>query len=122
KRIKDMENDLQTHALFKIIVKITITQTLILLILTGVSFARVGNAQEILGKQISISLSDKSLKEILENIERTADVKFAYSKQSVSSQLGISINANNEKLSAVLDKLLKPMHLEYEVIGNQIVL
>lgn len=117
-----MENDLQTHALFKIIVKITITQTLILLILTGVSFARVGNAQEILGKQISISLSDKSLKEILENIETTADVKFAYSKQSVSSQLGISIDAKNEKLSAVLDKLLKPIHLNYEVIGNQIVL
>jgi|SRR5690606_28884146 len=117
-----MENDLQKHALFKKIVKITLTQTFILLILTGVSFARVGNAQEVLEKQISLNLSDKSLKEVLENIESKADVKFAYSKQSVGSQLGISLTAENEKLSAVLDKLLKPMHLNYEVIGKQIVL
>lgn len=117
-----MENDLLKHALFLKIMKSTLSQLIILLVITGVSMAASSNAQEILDKEVTLDIRDRNLKEVLREIESKVEVKFAYSKGAIQSADGISIKVVNEKLSEVLDKLLSPRHIRYEVIGDQIIL
>ncbi|CAN5524119.1 SusC/RagA family TonB-linked outer membrane protein [soil metagenome] len=109
------------HVLKKI-VNLTLSQLLLLFILAGVTFADVNKEQEILNQHLSLEIKDKSLKEVLGNIESKTNVKFSYSKYAVQSYDRVSISAQNEKLGKVLDKLLKTRQINYEVIGKQIVL
>jgi TonB-linked SusC/RagA family outer membrane protein len=122
KPIKIMKNDLQKPSLITEIMKITLSQLVILLILTGVSFAGVTNAQEVMDKHLTLNIKNQPLKEVLKNIESKAEVKFAYTREALSSMGPVSFSANNEKLEEVLDKLLKPRQLNYHSIGNHIVL
>ncbi|CAN5524915.1 hypothetical protein BH23BAC1_BH23BAC1_19910 [soil metagenome] len=116
-----MENGIHP-ALIKKIVSLTLSQFLLILIIIGVAFADVNDTREILNQQLSLEIKDKSLKEVLTNIESKANVKFAYSRQSIQAYDHVSLTASNEKLGTVLDKLLNPRQINYEVIGKQIVL
>lgn len=115
-----MKNGLQKRALFRKIMKLSLSQLIMSIIITGVCVA--GNAQQMLDKKLTLTVQNQSLKEILKEIEHKVDVKFAYSLQTIGSLNGISIIATNEKLSEVLDKLLKPYAIRYEAIGEQIIL
>jgi TonB-dependent starch-binding outer membrane protein SusC len=115
-----MKNGLQKHALFRKIMKLSLGQLVISMIITGVCVA--GNAQQMLDKKLTLAVKNESLKEILKEIEHKVDVKFAYTLQTIGSLNGISIVATDEKLSDVLDKLLKPYGIRYEAIGEQIIL
>lgn len=117
-----MKKELQKHVLIKEIMKLTFSQLLILLIMTGISFAGSGRAQEILDEKLTLNIRNQPLKEILKKIEREVPVKFAYSRDAISSVEGLSISARNEKLSDVLDRLFKPHKIIYQVIGDQIIL
>jgi TonB-linked SusC/RagA family outer membrane protein len=117
-----MKNDLQKPSLIVEIMKITLSQLVILLIVTGVSFAGVTNAQGVMNKHLTLNIKNQPLKEVLKNIESKAEVKFAYTREALSSMDPVSFSANNEKLEEVLDKLLKPRQLNYHSIGNHIVL
>jgi TonB-linked SusC/RagA family outer membrane protein len=117
-----MKNDLQTHALFRKIMKLTLHQLIILLILTGVSYAGISNAQGVMDKQLTLNIENQPLKAVLNAIEGKAEVKFAYTKEAVSSTDLVSIRANNEKLNEVLDKLLNSRQINYQNIGKHIVL
>ncbi len=117
-----MKNGLQKYALFKKIMKFSLSQVSILLIMTGVSFAGASHAQEMLNKKVTLNVKNESLKEILRAIESKVDVKFAYTNEAIGSVEGISITATDEKLSDVLDRLLKPYQIRYAVIGQQIIL
>lgn len=119
---KSIEIDLQKHALFLKIMKMTLSQLVILLIMTGISVAASSNAQEILDKKVTLDARNQNLKEILRQIESKAGVKFAYSKDAIRSIEAITIRVVDEKLSDVLDKLLSPRHIRYQVIGEQIIL
>lgn len=117
-----MENHLQKHALLIKIMKLTISQLFIVCLVAGVSFARVSNAQEVLDKHLTLHIEHQSLKDILREIESNTGVRFAYNKEAIESLELISINARDEKLGVVLDKLLSPLEIQYHVIGKQIVL
>ena len=117
-----METSLQSNAVIRKRVKFTFSQLVIFLLLTGVPFAASSNAQAILDKQLTLHIKNGSLKEVLRKIESIAEVKFAYTREAVSSVDRISISADDQRLSDVLDKLLKPLNLNYQVIGRQIIL
>lgn len=117
-----MKNGLQRYALFRKIMRFSLNQLCILLIMTGVSFAGVSNAQEMLNRKLTLNIKDQSLKEILRVIESKVEVKFAYTREAIASLDGISIMATDEKLSDVLDRLLQPYRIHYAVIGQQIIL
>jgi TonB-linked SusC/RagA family outer membrane protein len=117
-----MKRELQRHVLIKEIMKLTLSQLIILLIMTGISFAGSSSAQELLDEKLTLDVRNEPLKEILKKIESKVPVKFAYSKEAIGSMEGVSINAYNEKLSDVLDKLFKPRGIRYQVIGEQIIL
>jgi len=117
-----MKFNLQTKIHWCNIMKITFGQLLILLILTGVSYAKNGNAQTVLNRVITISSDNYSLEKTLREIEKEAKVKFIYSKNIIGTNDKISLNAVSERLGNVLDKLLLPNGIAYEVIDNRIVL
>ena len=78
-------------------------------------------AQEVLNRPITIQGEKLELKEVLNQIEKEAQVKFVYSTKIQSGQK-VSLNVTNRSLAAVLDEVLKPIDIDYEVIENRILL
>src|SRR5688572_24405206 len=117
-----MKQFVQTRTKLIKIMRITLSQVVVMLILTGISRAEIGNAQSALERDISIDMSDQSLSSVLKQIEDKASVRFVYSKNFITLEQNVSISASNEKLATVLDKLLAPLHIQYEAIKDRIVL
>jgi TonB-linked SusC/RagA family outer membrane protein len=103
------------------VMKITFAQLLLLAFFGSLSMAHSTHAQEVLNRPISIRGEKMELKEILNQIEKEAQVKFVYSTKIQSGQR-VSLNVTNRKLSAVLEEVLKPIDINYEVIENRILL
>lgn len=73
--------------------------------------------------QISINVSDKPIKSIIESIEKQNGYSFFYSDKLADLELKVSISANNESLESVLNKLFENTNIGYKVEpGKQIVL
>ncbi|WP_373515583.1 STN domain-containing protein, partial [Persicitalea sp.] len=101
--------------------KITLSQMLLLGLFGSIALAHDTHAQEVLNRTITLNQKNLELKDALRQIEREAKVKFVYSTRIQSGQR-ISLNVTNRKLSAVLDELLTPVGINYEVIENRILL
>ncbi|MBP1651529.1 MAG: TonB-dependent receptor plug, partial [Bacteroidetes bacterium] len=97
-------------------------QLLFATLCTGLTFAKSTEAQEILTKPVSIDARQQSVDQVLSKIEKLADVKFLYSSTLISASRKVSLEAKQEPLGKVLDKLLAPLQLSYQVDGRQIVL
>jgi hypothetical protein len=104
------------------IMKFTCLQSVIAMLLFNLSWAYDGKAQELLSRKVSISAQNEDIEVIVEKLEKSADVQFLYSREIVSSKRKVTYNAKNEPLSKVLEGLLTPLGLHYEVVGRQIVL
>lgn len=101
--------------------KVTLVPFLVSLLFTGLSFAKDGLAQELLKRPISIQADQEELKSVLSSIEKTTKVRFSYIPSLVQKQK-VSITATNQRLDAVLEKLLIPLQIKYTVSGNYIIL
>lgn len=104
------------------IMKWSFSHLCIVIIFANVSFAVDTSAQELLNRPISIQASNQYINSVLSEIEKVADVKFSYSPNLIRASRKITIFASNEKLSMVLERLLTPQKLTYEVINRQIIL
>lgn len=102
--------------------RITFSQLILLLFFVGVSFAHDGYSQEILNKRITLKAEVQPIKKVLNEIEKTADIKFIYSSNLIKVEKTVSINMDNSTLGDVLKNLLSPLQLDYKVMGKQIVL
>ncbi len=100
--------------------------TLFQLLLTGAlaisASAGTLKGQGVLDRRISLSETGQNLKKVLHNIEKVADVKFTYDSRLVASKGEVNLDAKNEDLKMVLDKLLNPLSIQYEVVNDQIIL
>lgn len=117
-----MEINLQIHFDWWKIMKITFSQLLILLTLTALSYARPGKAQSVLNQVVNLSVDNSSLESTLKKLGKDFDIKFVYSKNIIKTDDIVSLNAVNEKLGTVLDKLLFPNGISYEVVNDRIIL
>lgn len=104
------------------IMKITLGQVFIAIMLTSISYASTSRAQAVLDKQISITLNNTSLENALKSIEQQAGVKFVYSKSMIKISQQVTLNAQQERLANILKQLLTLNNISYEVIDNHIVL
>jgi len=104
------------------IMRITFSQLLIALILSGVSFAKSLAAQDVLKRTVSITVANSTLENTLKKLEKDASVKFVYSKNIVRTEQKISFVSTDLDLKDVLDKLLTPNGILYRVISDRIVL
>ncbi|ODS83747.1 MAG: SusC/RagA family TonB-linked outer membrane protein [Cytophagaceae bacterium SCN 52-12] len=89
-----------------------------------VSFAYTDSVipQELLNKNIRVNIRQASLKQALAQIERSAGVRFAYSKDIIPVDQTVTIDVRSEKLSVILEKLLTPLNVSYKVADDQILL
>ncbi|MFD1630011.1 TonB-dependent receptor [Pseudopedobacter beijingensis] len=104
------------------IMRITFMQMMLFAIFTGVSLASNVSAQGVLDRTINLSLKNVYLDEALKKLEMSADVKFVYSKDFVSTSDKVSITAQGIKLKAILDDLLLQHDISYEIINDRIIL
>jgi len=96
------------------LMKIGITQTMIALVICGVSLAHDNHAQ-ILNKQVSIDLKNVPLKEVLEKLTSLTEVKFAYGIDHLNLKEKVSVSAEKSSLGDVLDDVLTPLQIRYKV-------
>lgn len=103
-----------------IIMKTLSVQSFLAILLASISYAHNLNGQGIMEKEISVEFDETSLKKALGKIERIAHVKFTYSPTVINEHTIISFHASNQKLSALLDDMLRPMGIEYKLIADRI--
>lgn len=104
------------------IMKITFSQILIAVLLTGIAYSNSLRAQDVLNKKVNLSVQKSSLMDVLTDLQKNNNVKFIYSKNSINLQKKISIEVSDLSLKDVLDQILTPNGIEYEVLKDRIVL
>jgi TonB-linked SusC/RagA family outer membrane protein len=104
------------------IMRWSILQLLIAATFANISSALDVSAQELLNRRISVQAVNQKINTVLSGIEKNAEVKFSYSPNLIQASRKITLNLSNEKLSVVLEKLLSPYHIRYEIVGKQIIL
>lgn len=104
------------------IMRVTLFLVYTMVTFVNIALAKETNGQEILDKKITISINKQGLKTILASIERAAEIKFAYTEQTIPLNKKISIEAKEERLGDVLQRLFKPFNVSYEVSGHQVIL
>lgn len=104
------------------IMKISSLQLLLAFALVNVSLALDGHAQELLSRRVSISAQNEEVEVTIKRIEKQTNVQFLYSREIIHSKRKVNYQVKNEQLSQVLDQILTPLKLSYEVVGQQIVI
>src|ERR1700744_5152766 len=104
------------------IMKITFSQILIALMLSGIAYSGPLKAQDVLDKTVNISLTNTTILDVLNYLQRNNNVKFIYSKNAIDVNQKISANFENQSLKAVLDQLFKNKGIDYEVLKDRIIL
>ncbi|MER0439579.1 TonB-dependent receptor [Emticicia sp. W12TSBA100-4] len=117
-----MQKPLFNQAFLLKMMKISLTQCFLALVLVLQSLAHDGKAQDLLEKNVSVNLQNVSMQDAISEIGKVADAKFFYSSKVILSDKKISLQVQNQKFSEVLSKLFSPLHISYKVYGNQIVL
>ena len=108
--------------LFKIM-KVTLSQLAIAIVISGVAYAGNSVAQNaVLEKQLSLSAENSSLETVLKKVSAITAVKFVYSKDIIDASQLISINEHQESLGLLLDNILTKHNINFEVVGGAIVL
>ena len=102
--------------------KFSLTQSLVMVLFIGVSYAHETSAQEYLNRRLSIKAEGKEVKKVLVEIEKATDVRFVYSSQVIAPTQKVTLNVTNSTLDEVLRRLFSQIHVKYEVVGRKVVL
>ncbi|SDL42051.1 TonB-linked outer membrane protein, SusC/RagA family [Pedobacter sp. ok626] len=117
-----MNFNLKVSIDLRYIMRITLSHLILFFVFTGVTYASPSKAQGLLNTTISMNVGDISLREALTAIEKTAKTKFVYSNTLINANQRVSVNANGERLSTILTKLLTGNGITFELFNEQIVL
>ncbi|GAB3970327.1 TonB-dependent receptor [Spirosoma terrae] len=104
------------------LMKITGLQLVLAVFSASLTLAYDGLSQDLLNRPVSVQFDRQDLKVVLRRLEKAANVKFTYVPQVIEAESKVSLRANNDRLEVVLDQLLKPLHISYQISGNYIVL
>ena len=104
------------------IMRVTLLQLILTASLATYTFAGTLHGQEVLDKKVSLNVSSEEIKSVLKRISFITSIGFTYSNTTISTSKKISLNVTNERLGDVLTGILTPLNINFEVIGNNIVL
>lgn len=104
------------------VMHVTCTQVLLALLVVGVSFARNSRAQAVLDQKVTIQAQALDIRAVLQQIEKQTDARFVFSSRLIKTNRKVTVLATNESLGAVLNRVLKPLQIDYEVVQKLIVL
>ncbi|GHB75231.1 SusC/RagA family TonB-linked outer membrane protein [Persicitalea jodogahamensis] len=86
------------------------------------ALATTVNGQDILDRKVSLDVRDAALSTALRELERSGQVKFSYNSRNLPLDETVTVRADNEILSSVLTRVLKPMNIKFMQVSNRIVL
>jgi TonB-linked SusC/RagA family outer membrane protein len=102
--------------------RISLAQLFLLILTVSLSHAHDGKAQEILSRRITLRAEKSDLRTVLGQIEQQALVRFAYSPRAIQADRRVSLQVSSTPLAEVLNNLLRPMSISYEVVSGRILL
>jgi hypothetical protein len=73
-------------------------------------------------QKISINANNKSLDEILNEIEQKGNIHFSLSNEKVLTSQKLSIHAKNKSIEDIIKDICSQLNLEYAVVEKQIIL
>lgn len=117
-----MKKNLINQRLLSHVVKISLLQMVLVLVLTSITMANSANGQGVLESKVTLVLNNVTLEEALSKLEKSAQVKFSYNSRALKVNQKVNINSKNEALSSLLNKLLDPLKVKYIQVSNRIVL
>ncbi|WP_026308947.1 SusC/RagA family TonB-linked outer membrane protein [Spirosoma spitsbergense] len=97
-------------------------QVLLAVTFTGISLAHDAPTQELLDKRVNLRFENQHLRIVLKEIENQAAIRFAFRPREIPSEQKLTLIATDESLGEVLEKIVRPLRLRYEVVGRQIIL
>ncbi len=104
------------------ILRQTLSQFVFYMLCTTLVFAHNGVTQELLQQRVTLHIENKDIETALKQISRKTSVQFIYSPQLIQANRKVTLHVENEPLSQVLQTLLQPLHITYELTGKQMVL
>ena len=117
-----MKNRLSINRVTRPLLRSTLFQLLLSMFCVTTALATTSDAQDVLNRRITMQVTDRNVSDVLISIEKLAEVKFSYSSNLIQANRRVSFSSVNEPLSQLLTRLLQPLQVRYEVIGNQFIL
>ena len=78
---------------------------------------------EVSAQTYSLSLRNTTLRNVIRDIERQGDYRFFFSDDVVDLNRRVQIDISNGTIEQVLDEILKPYNLDYQILeNNQIII
>jgi hypothetical protein len=71
--------------------------------------------------RITVNLHSVEMKRALSTIEKKSDFRFLYNQKLLSDLEKVEINAVNEEVTSVLDRLFENTPLSYQILANNLV-
>ncbi|HEX6431269.1 MAG TPA: TonB-dependent receptor [Niastella sp.] len=102
--------------------KYTALQLILAVLFAVIGYAETGYSLGVLDREVTLNIKEKKLEYVLNKIEEQTKVMFVFSPKLIQSNRLVTINRSKEKLSVVLDELAGYLNLEYEVIGDKVIL
>ncbi|MDR1331743.1 MAG: carboxypeptidase-like regulatory domain-containing protein [Tannerella sp.] len=93
----------------------------ILLLIIGVTQAAGMNTYSQTAA-ISLRMNNATVEDVINGIEEQSEFRFLYNKKIVNVESRVSILANNENITTVLDNLFRDADISYAISDRQIVL
>lgn len=106
------------------LMKITFVQLAIATVLSGLAFASPSTSlgQGVLDNTVTITMENKSLRQVLGGIEKSGHVIFSFNPKTIPVSQKVTVAFHDARLQTVLDHLFNPLKIHYEVSGNYIIL
>lgn len=92
------------------------------LLLGLTAFAYGNQNKDLMQRPVTVSAERTKLRKILTQIESQTAVNFVYSSNEIKADRIVSFNVTEKPLGDALNDLLKPLKLNYKVLGGQIVI
>ncbi|WP_461125549.1 SusC/RagA family TonB-linked outer membrane protein [Spirosoma aerophilum] len=104
------------------IMRIGIYQAFLSVAFATFSYAFEVSGQKVLEQKVTLQLTNADIEKVLDKIETVTNVKFLYNPQIFGTDAKGSFKFRNEPLSDVLNKVLNPYQVTYEVLQDRIIL
>jgi len=111
-----------TNKEFTTLMRISLSQLLLICLLANLTFADPLLAQEQLQKRVSISLRKSTLKTLLNAIERKTDIVFSYRKDVLTTDERLDFEIQNETVESIISHYLVPRQIGYRAIGTSTII
>src|SRR5262245_40348519 len=111
-----------SHQIAIAIMKVSMIPVLVALFALN-SFAKNVTGQEtLLDKKVTLKVKDEEIRKVFSELEKMTTAKFVYSPEVITAYRKVTVEAKNKELAKVLNGLLEPLNISYEVVNNYIIL